>query len=261
MRDYRDAKLMAASLKKALEAQGLCLTHSQSLEAMAKAFGVDNWNVLAARIEAARRPRPAGVAWRPGEVVVVRHVHHDGTVWSASAAIVVEDRPTRLVLYTPLDSAMQVSRVDWASGRFGGPIPQRRHTTDALVILTPGAGHAVTAMFHGGGGPFICWYVDLQEPFRRVSDGIVTCDQSLDIVIGEDRRWRWKDEDHLARSVELGWRTQGQADAIRREGEGVIAALERGAAPFSGAWPSWRADPDWPVPELPNDWASVPTYD
>ena len=56
-------------------------------------------------------------------------------------------------------------------------------------------------MFQGGGGPFICWYVDLQEPFRRDADGIVTCDQSLDIVIGRDRRWRWKDEDHLAASV------------------------------------------------------------
>jgi hypothetical protein len=260
MRDFRDAKLMAASLKKALSLQGLSLTHSQSLEAMAKAFGVDNWNVLAAQIEAARRPRPAGAAWRPGEVVVIRHVQ-DGKVWSANAAIVVDDRPTRLVLYSPLGGAMQVSSVDWATGAFEGPRPQRRHTTDALTILTPGAGHAVTAMFHGGGGPFICWYVDLQEPFHRVPDGIVTCDQSLDIVIGEDRRWRWKDEDHLARSVKLGWRTQAQADAIRREGEGVIAALERGAAPFNGAWPTWRADPDWPVPELPDDWASVPQYD
>ena len=260
MRDYRDAKLMAASLKKALSLQGVSLTHSQSLEAMAKVFGVDNWNVLAAQIEAARRPRPAGGAWRPGETIVVRHVR-DGTVNHADAAIVVEDRPTRLVLYTPLDSAMQRSSIDWSSGRRDGPHPQRRHTTDALTILTPGAAHAVTAMFHGGGGPFICWYVDLQEPFRRVPDGIVTCDQSLDIVIGEDRRWRWKDEDHLARSVELGWRTQAQADAIRREGEGVIAALERGAAPFNGPWPTWRADADWPVPELPEGWASVPAYD
>ena len=259
MRDFRDAKLMAASLRKALQDQGLPVSNSLSLEAIAKAFGVGSWNVLSAQIEAARRPRPAGAAWRPGDVIVVRHVQ-DGTVWAADAAIVVEDRPTRLVLYMPLGSSMQRSQVDWSAGRFLGPQPQRRHTTDALVILTPGAGHAVTAMFHGGGGPFICWYVDLQEPFRRVADGIVTCDQSLDIVIGEDRRWRWKDEDHLARSVELGWRTQAQADAIRREGEAVIAALERGAAPFSGAWPGWRADPAWPIPELPDDWATVPTY-
>jgi hypothetical protein len=261
MRDFRDAKLMAASLRKTLHDQGLTLTHSQSLEATAKAFGVDNWNILAAQIDAARRPRPAGAAWRPGEVIVVRHVHHDGKIWFANAAIVVEDRPTRLVLYTPLGCAMQTSRVDWATGQFDGPHPQRRHTTDALVILTPGAAHAVTAMFHRGGGPFICWYVDLQEPFRRVPDGIVTCDQSLDIVIGEDHRWRWKDEDHLARGVELGRHTPAQAAAIRAEGESVIAALERGAAPFNGKWPSWRADPDWPIPELPDNWASVPAYD
>jgi hypothetical protein len=192
-----------------------------------------------------------------GETIVVRHVQ-DGRVWAADAAIVVEDASARLVLYMPLGAAMQRSQVDWATGRFDGPHPQRRHTTDALTILNPGAGHAVTAMFVGGGGPFICWYVDLQEPFRRVQGGIVTCDQSLDIVIGRDRRWRWKDEDHLARSVELGWRNQAQADAIRREGEAVIAALERGAAPFSEPWPDWRADPARTIPELPDDWATAP---
>jgi hypothetical protein len=260
MRDFRDSKVMAASLRKALQAQGFPITHSQSLEALAKAFGVDNWNVLSAQIEAARKPRPASAAWRAGQTIVVRHVWA-GKVWAARAAIVVEDRPPRLVLYMPLGAAMQSSDVDWSTGRFEGPYPHGRHTTDALIILTPGRGRAVTAMFHGGGGPFICWYVDLQEPFRRVPGGIVTCDQALDIVIGPDGSWRWKDEDHLARMVELGWRTQAQALAIRREGEAVIEALTRGASPFSDPWPTWRPDPSWSVPELPADWARVPAYD
>lgn len=260
MRDYRDAKLMASSLRKALQQQRLDVSHSQSLELISKAFGLENWNVLAAKIDAAHRPRPAASAWSPGQIVTVRHVR-DGLVAHAEAAIVVEDRPTRLVLYAPLGGDMRVSAVDWVSGAWDGPNPQRRHTTDALTILTPGASHAVTAMFHGGGGPFICWYVDLQEPFRRVPDGIVTCDQQLDIVIGPDGRWRWKDEDHLARSVELGWIPDTRARALRREGEEVIAALKRGDAPFSEPWPSWRADPNWPIPELPANWASVPAYE
>jgi len=54
MRDFRDAKTMAQSLRHALATQGLGVTHSQGLELIAKAFGDDNWNVLAARIEAGR---------------------------------------------------------------------------------------------------------------------------------------------------------------------------------------------------------------
>jgi hypothetical protein len=54
MRDYRDAKAMATSLRQALEGHSVTVTHSQSLELVAKAFGLDNWNILAAKIEAAR---------------------------------------------------------------------------------------------------------------------------------------------------------------------------------------------------------------
>ena len=53
MRDYRDAKTMARTLRTALAEDSLPVTHSQSLELMAKAFGYDNWNILAAKIEAA----------------------------------------------------------------------------------------------------------------------------------------------------------------------------------------------------------------
>jgi hypothetical protein len=54
MRDFRDAKAMAHSLRQALTAKAVSITHSESLELVAKAFGLDNWNILAARIEAAR---------------------------------------------------------------------------------------------------------------------------------------------------------------------------------------------------------------
>jgi hypothetical protein len=54
MRDYRDAKAMARSLRDALSAKALSTTYSESLELIAKAFGYDNWNILAAKIDAAR---------------------------------------------------------------------------------------------------------------------------------------------------------------------------------------------------------------
>ena len=57
MRDFRDAKAMARTLRAALVAKGFKITISQSLELIAEAFGVADWNTLAAviRQEAGRR--------------------------------------------------------------------------------------------------------------------------------------------------------------------------------------------------------------
>jgi hypothetical protein len=49
MRDYRDAKAMAQTLRKEAQARNLILTNSESLEIVARQFGLDNWNILAAR--------------------------------------------------------------------------------------------------------------------------------------------------------------------------------------------------------------------
>jgi hypothetical protein len=54
MRDFRDAKAMAHALRDALKGRAVETTHSESLELIAKAFGYDNWNILAAKIEAAK---------------------------------------------------------------------------------------------------------------------------------------------------------------------------------------------------------------
>jgi Protein of unknown function (DUF402) len=195
--------------------------------------------------------------WSSGQTITVRNVR-GGMVTHASAAIVVEDRPDRVVTYAPLGTGMRWSDMDWSTGTQSATYPQRRHTTDAVAIYTPGTRHTITAMYRGGGGPFICWYVDLVDPVRRVADGIVFCDQQLDIVIAPNRQWQWKDEDHVARCVELGWMTPAFAQSLRHEGEAVVERLARNAAPFNEPWPDWRADPAWPVPDLPANWATVP---
>jgi Clp amino terminal domain, pathogenicity island component/Glyoxalase superfamily protein len=50
MRDFRDAKAMAHALRAALATKGLNITVSQSLELIADAFGVADWNTLSATI-------------------------------------------------------------------------------------------------------------------------------------------------------------------------------------------------------------------
>jgi Glyoxalase superfamily protein/Clp amino terminal domain, pathogenicity island component len=57
MRDFRDAKAMAGTLRAALAAKGLKITVSESLELIAKAFGVADWNTLSAAVRA-KAPAP-----------------------------------------------------------------------------------------------------------------------------------------------------------------------------------------------------------
>jgi hypothetical protein len=205
------------------------------------------------------RPAPQeGIErWSPGEVIPIRHVQ-DGVVRFAEAVIVVEDRPERLVVFAPVGCAMRWSTIDWETGAFTGPDVMRRHTTEALKIIEPGAHHTTSLFFAEGMAAFVCWYVDLEEPTRRAGGGLVIFDRSLDIVAGPDRRWRWKDEDHFAHIQRFGWITPERADELRAEGERLAQRIEAGEPPFNDAWLGWRPDPAWPVPELPDDWASPP---
>ena len=54
MRDFRDAKAMARTLREALAAKGVTMSNSQALELVAKMLGERDWNTLAAAIEASR---------------------------------------------------------------------------------------------------------------------------------------------------------------------------------------------------------------
>jgi ClpX C4-type zinc finger/Glyoxalase superfamily protein len=68
MRDFRDAKAMARSLREALNAKSVQTTHSESLELTAKAFGYENWNILSAKIDAAQ-PHPSAAGRQPAPAV------------------------------------------------------------------------------------------------------------------------------------------------------------------------------------------------
>ncbi|MET4442838.1 hypothetical protein ABIB75_001099 [Bradyrhizobium sp. GM2.2] len=69
MRDYHEAKAMAHAARAFLSEHGLKITNSQSLELIAEAFGVADWNTLAATIRGevsapyteAAMPTPASI--------------------------------------------------------------------------------------------------------------------------------------------------------------------------------------------------------
>ena len=64
MHTFLDSKAMAKALRKALAERAIEVSHSDSLELVARQFGLDNWNMLAARIDAAQ-PRKLPRGWHP----------------------------------------------------------------------------------------------------------------------------------------------------------------------------------------------------
>ena len=54
MRDFRDAKAMARTLREALAAKDVTISNSEALELVAKTLGERDWNTLAAAIDASR---------------------------------------------------------------------------------------------------------------------------------------------------------------------------------------------------------------
>ncbi|SDN97705.1 glyoxalase superfamily protein [Ensifer sp. YR511] len=54
MNTYRDAKRMAKVLEACLAARNVEISHGESLDIIARQFGVDNWNTLSARLKRER---------------------------------------------------------------------------------------------------------------------------------------------------------------------------------------------------------------
>ena len=79
-------------------------------------------------------------------------------------------------------------------------------------------------------------------------------DLALDVIVGADRAWRWKDEDELAIFVERGVFGRELPQRLRAEGLRVARKAERDEPPFSEPWHDWLPDPSWERPELPSGW-------
>jgi hypothetical protein len=59
MRDFRDAKAMARTLREALAARDMKISNSEALELTARMLGERDWNTLAAAIDGAHAPEDA----------------------------------------------------------------------------------------------------------------------------------------------------------------------------------------------------------
>ncbi len=67
MRNFRDAKTMAQTLRESLTTKSVTISHSESLELVSRMLGVADWNTLSAMLQSTRRDTATPAGKRPGE--------------------------------------------------------------------------------------------------------------------------------------------------------------------------------------------------
>ena len=206
------------------------------------------------------------MSFSPGETVLVQEVWQE-RVWAARPVTFVSDHDDLVVLWFPQGtvwkrptSPPERSGLETRGERLASSLAlgdwvfeDAAWEVSTLMLLRPGEWHSQWVSWLADGS-HLGWYVNLQEPFRRTPKGIETMDLALDVVIDVDRTWRWKDEDELETFVARGVFDEGLAERLRAEGLRVAGRAERNEAPFDEPWPSWRPDPAWGSPSLPDDW-------
>ncbi len=217
------------------------------------------WTGALAREEWAR------LRWRftPGEAIAWRSVDRAqravGYTWPWT---VVRDDPELIVLFLR-PGAVAKGR----SGERGGPRDRFLVRWDGgyrdnvwsrvnvLMLHQPADAHSVWLACDAETWAPAWWYVNLEEPWRRTPIGFDSRDLVLDLWAKPDRReWHWKDEDELVWAVGQGLIGEREAAAVRSEGERALERVRRWEAPLNLGWESWRPEPAWRIPVLPNGW-------
>jgi uncharacterized protein DUF402 len=180
--------------------------------------------------------------WSEGDLVLRREVRNNGWAWMQTRVRVVRDDPGLLVTYlaegTPFEFPPGPEVHPWAGrGAWEGH--------GVLMLQRPDELHAIWVFWEGENRDFACWYVNIQEPFRRTVDGFDTQDLELDVLVWPDGRVDLKDDELLDVRVQEGRFTQDQARATRREAARLIAELDCGRRWWDPWWALWEPDPAW----------------
>lgn len=196
--------------------------------------------------------------WTFGDVIVLRGIWK-GELWWACPAYIVRDTDECVAVYwpagTPVKRWVRRPTVEDLLNPQVQLIDAKWVETDVLSLVEPGTAHSVDIMWEAGQRIQRCWYVHLQEPYRRTRIGFDTMDQILDIVISPDlSRWRWKDEEEFAKAEKIGVHSHAEAQAILTEGQRVIGMLNIRASPFCDGWEKWLPPNEWSIPTFPDGW-------
>ncbi len=173
---------------------------------------------------------------------------------------VIEDTPERLVSYIPEGSPFGFAQGNWPTPDGKHPWSNRSRWTGhgCLMIQRPGDPYAIWHFWVGDKREFYCWYINLQEPFRRTAIGYDTQDLELDFIVYPNDEWVIKDAELLDERVEEGRWTSAKVAEIRAEGEKISTALGKGDRWWPLEYQYWSPEPALSVPDsLPDGWETV----
>lgn len=108
-------------------------------------------------------------------------------------------------------------------------------------------------LFFGKDGAFSKWYVNFEHPYDRTEVGVDTWDLTIDLIFDPDGTHHWKDVEEYAQARHLGLITDAEHAEIEQAKGQAFAMFDRREGPFDERWLTWRRDPTWPVPALPED--------
>ena len=200
--------------------------------------------------------------FEPGATVAIREIW-DGRVLYARPATVVRDEPNLTMLLVPphvtakepVDAAgapLRIPTTDWTLQ------DAERGDTWNLSFAFPETPYAVI-LGYGATGDLREYYVNLQTPLARTSTGFDLVEHLLDVTIPPDRSsWAWKDEEELAEAIDADLFTDEDASWFHYWGEPAVEHVLLREPQFDDDWSSWRPDPVWPEPVLPEGWDLVP---
>jgi hypothetical protein len=196
----------------------------------------------------------SNVRWSVGDVIIRREVLNDSRCWLEIPVVVVQDEPDVLATYIAQGAPLRFPRGDWPTPNGRHPWFQKPtwHGHGVLMLQRPSDAYAVWVFWAGERRDFDCWYVNMQEPFRRTPIGYDTQDLELDIVVSYDGSWSLKDDDVLEERVREGRLTSDQIAATRSDARRITDALDRGMKWWSDAWSTWSPDRRWRTPSFPD---------
>jgi hypothetical protein len=173
---------------------------------------------------------------------------HRGRVWRAQACRVVEETRELVALWIPAGAPAKIPRGGLRIPGEEWELEDAAPTREQVCVARPGRAHSIF-LFWGEDGELEHWYVNFERPLQRTPVGFDTFDEKLDLIVRPDGSYSWKDEDELEQAAAVGLL---DPVAVRAEAARVLDEW-----PFPTGWETWRPDPAWPMPQLPEGWERV----
>jgi hypothetical protein len=204
MRDFRDAKAMAQTLREALNAKSVSITHSEALELIAKILGLRDWNALAARIQSGNgQSAPPPESLPPGDTPAGQPARQkialDAAILDDYAGLYqLEDSAVFTVTREADHLLAQLTGQKSLAFHAYSPAEFFTDVVDAqITFVRDGSGPATSVILHQSGGHF---------PMHRV-----------------DAATAQQIEGRLAEKVKAQTATPGTEAALRRLIDGILS--------------------------------------